>query len=69
MSNGDIYLGEFKDNAIWGKGVYTWKDQRKYDGEFKNNKMDGQGTFTWPGPEEKIYIGNNLFIFFYHIFF
>ena len=23
-----------------GKGVYTWKDGRKYEGEYKNDKKD-----------------------------
>ena len=31
-----------------GKGVYTWKDGRKYEGEYKNDKKEGYGELTWP---------------------
>lgn len=30
-----------------GKGVYTWKDGRKYDGDYKHDKKDGYGTYKW----------------------
>ena len=30
-----------------GKGVYTWKDGRKYEGEYKNDKKDGHGIYIW----------------------
>jgi hypothetical protein len=30
-----------------GKGIYTWKDGRKYEGEYKNDKKDGYGEYTW----------------------
>lgn len=30
-----------------GKGIYTWKDGRKYEGEYKLDKKDGFGTYTW----------------------
>jgi hypothetical protein len=30
-----------------GKGVYTWKDGRKYEGEYKLDRKDGYGTYTW----------------------
>ena len=56
-SNGDIYEGQFKENSIWGQGIFTWKDGRKYEGEFVNNKMEGKGCFTWPKPEQNVYIG------------
>lgn len=30
-----------------GKGVYTWKDGRKYEGEYINDKKHGNGVYTW----------------------
>ena len=37
------YIGEFYNNNIHGKGVYTWFDGRKYEGEWRANKMHGKG--------------------------
>ncbi len=30
-----------------GRGVYTWKDGRKYEREYFNDKKHGYGTYTW----------------------
>ncbi len=30
-----------------GKGIYTWKDGRKYDGEYHNDKKHGYGIYIW----------------------
>lgn len=30
-----------------GRGVYTWKDGRKYEGEYINDKKAGYGIYTW----------------------
>jgi hypothetical protein len=30
-----------------GKGVYEWKDGRKYDGEYLNDKKHGFGIYYW----------------------
>jgi hypothetical protein len=30
-----------------GKGVFTWKDGRKYEGEYVDDKKQGKGTFEW----------------------
>jgi len=38
-----------------GKGVFTWKDGRKYEGEYKNDKKEGYGEFNWPNG--KVYKG------------
>ena len=38
-----------------GKGVFTWKDGRKYEGEYKDDKKDGYGEFYWP--DGRIYKG------------
>ena len=46
-SDGDKYVGEWKDDIPDGQGTYTWSDGDKYVGEFKDGKRDGQGTFTY----------------------
>ena len=30
-----------------GRGVYTWKDGRRYEGEYQHDKKHGQGIYTW----------------------
>jgi hypothetical protein len=30
-----------------GRGVYTWKDGRKYVGEYFNDKKHGFGIYKW----------------------
>ena len=30
-----------------GKGVYSWKDGRKYEGDYNQDKKEGFGIYTW----------------------
>ena len=30
-----------------GKGIYIWKDGRKYEGEYIMDKKYGHGVYTW----------------------
>ena len=46
-TDGEKYVGEWKDNKFHGQGTETWSDGRKYVGEFKNGGYEGQGTETW----------------------
>ena len=46
-TNGDKYVGEFKNGKIHGQGTHTWADGKKYDGEFIDGKQHGQGTWTY----------------------
>ena len=35
-ADGSSYTGEFKDNQLWGKGVYTDSKGRTYEGTFED---------------------------------
>ena len=48
-SDGDKYVGEWKDGQKNGQGTYTWSNGNKYLGEYKDGKKHGQGTMTWKG--------------------
>ena len=47
FSNGDKYVGEFKDDEYHGQGTYTYAKGDKYVGEYKDDKPHGQGTYAW----------------------
>ena len=48
-TNGDKYVGEWKDGKRNGQGTYTWGsgewEGEKYVGEFKDNKQNGDGVY------------------------
>ena len=51
-SNGDKYVGEYRDDKKHGQGTYTFGPKSewsgdKYVGEYKDGKKNGQGTYTW----------------------
>jgi hypothetical protein len=46
-SNGNRYVGQFKDNNKNGKGTYYFVSGEKYTGEWMNDSMNGQGIYTW----------------------
>ena len=54
-SNGDEYVGEWKNGKISGQGTYTFADGSQYAGEFKDDKFHGKGTHTWPSGNQ--YVG------------
>ena len=44
---------------MYGHGVFTWPDGRKYQGDYKDDKKDGYGLFEWPdGRKYKGYWSN-----------
>ena len=45
-SNGNKYVGEWKDNSRNGQGTLTYADGREYVGEFKDGDFNGKGTYT-----------------------
>ena len=57
FSNGDKYVGEFRNDKIHGQGTFTFsKSGNKYVGEFRNGKKHGQGTFYFAESGNK-YVG------------
>ena len=40
-------MGEFKDDKMNGRGLYTWASGDRYEGQWKDDKRNGQGIFTW----------------------
>ena len=54
-SDGDKYVGEWKDGQKNGQGTYTWSNGNKYLGEYKDGKQHGQGTKTYSDGEK--YVG------------
>ena len=55
--DGREYEGEWKDNKMHGRGVFTWKDGKKYIGEYKNDKKSGCGIFIYSDNNNKVYEG------------
>ncbi|XP_015580936.1 phosphatidylinositol 4-phosphate 5-kinase 8 isoform X2 [Ricinus communis] len=47
LSNGDIYIGEFKGVLPHGKGKYKWTDGTVYEGDWDEGKMTGKGQIIW----------------------
>ena len=55
QSDGEKYVGEFKDGLYHGQGTYTYANGGKYVGEFKDDNKHGQGTYTYA--DGAIYVG------------
>ena len=54
----EIYVGNFINNALTGKGLYTWANGDNYTGDFINGKMHGTGEYLWP--EGGKYVGEYI---------
>ena len=39
MDNGDKYDGNWRNDKMHGRGIYTWADERKYEGDFYSGEM------------------------------
>ena len=47
FTNGDKYIGEWRDGSFDGKGTLTWSFGDQYSGEWKDGSRTGLGTYTW----------------------
>ena len=54
-NNGDMYIGEWKDNKACGYGEFYHVDGAEYKGYWENDKQHGKGYETWP--EGTVYDG------------
>ena len=52
---GDVFVGNYKNNARNGYGKYTWADGDIYEGNYKNDVRHGYGKMTYA---RAIYEGN-----------
>lgn len=55
VSDGESYVGGYKDGLRSGQGTYSWPDGRKYVGEFRDGLPNGRGVYTLPNGEK--YVG------------
>jgi len=39
--DGNLYVGEFKDDMRCGHGDFTWADGKRYIGPWTDNKQNG----------------------------
>lgn len=46
--NGDVFAGEFRDDAMFGQGAFTLPDGERYTGGVQDSAMHGQGTLVHP---------------------
>lgn len=46
-SNVYVFIGEWRDDARNGYGVYTYVNGDTYEGEWSKNLRHGQGTYTY----------------------
>ena len=61
--DGEKYVGEWKDDKMYGQGTYTFASGDKYAGEYKEDKRHGQGTYTFVGGRKEVgYFMNGDFV-------
>ncbi len=51
-TNGDEYIGNWKNGKQDGEGSYSFSSGSKYTGEFKDGLRYGTGTYVWPDGEK-----------------
>ena len=47
FSNGNKYVGEFRDDDYNGQGTFTFADGGGFTGEWKDDKPNGRGIETY----------------------
>ena len=61
--NGNVYIGHFKANCIYGDGYMIWNDiNEKYIGEWSNNLQHGKGIHIWYEPRGELKALRNRYI-------
>jgi len=54
-SDGDVYVGQWKDGIQNGQATYKFSNGDVYEGQYKDGKMNGQGTYKFSKGE--VYVG------------
>ena len=44
-NNGNLYVGDWKNNKVEGKGIYIYNNGDIYEGEYINGKREGKGIY------------------------
>lgn len=47
-SNGNVYVGEWKDNKNHGQGLMLYKDGTIFSSTYQDNYLNGQGMYLYP---------------------
>ena len=55
FTNGNEYVGEWKDDKRHGYGTFRFADGDQHVGEYKDGKPNGQGAYTWADGDK--YVG------------
>ncbi|KYN02469.1 PREDICTED: radial spoke head 1 homolog [Cyphomyrmex costatus] len=48
FSNGDMYVGQYRNGFRHGEGTYVFKNGARYNGDWRHGQKYGQGTFWYP---------------------
>ncbi|XP_072309602.1 MORN repeat-containing protein 2 [Eucyclogobius newberryi] len=48
-SGGVVYVGEWREDKMNGKGTLQLPSGARYEGEFKDGELHGEGKYTFPG--------------------
>ncbi|MDA8533782.1 caspase family protein [Burkholderiaceae bacterium] len=57
FTNGNKYVGDWRNGKGNGQGTYTFANGQRYVGEYRDGNRDGQGTYTWPNGDK--YVGEH----------
>ena len=59
FTNGDKYVGQWKDDKQHGQGTFTYVSGSKHIGKYKDGYRNGYGVYTWADGETKEGIWKN----------
>lgn len=63
ITNGDIYMGDFKNNLRQGVGICYFFNGTEYKGSWQSDKQHGYGVLTYPdGTSRKGNWNNNYYV-------
>lgn len=47
FKDGRNYNGDWKNNTMDGRGIFSWDNGDKYNGDYKNNIKEGNGVYSY----------------------